>query len=200
MRWRPRGAGLRVVVIERDLRANGASIRNFGFITVTGQARGEIWRQARRARDVWAEVAPQAGIAVEHRGLVLDRCAGPSRSPSPRPSSPPKWARAASCWTRASSSALPRARRRPDALGALFSPHELRVDLRDGHPAPRRLSGREHGVVFCTGETVAERRAPPRIETSRGAVAAEASWSAPATTSPPCFPSASRPIGRGAAA
>ena len=36
-------AGKRVVVIERDARANGASIRNFGFITVTGQERGESW-------------------------------------------------------------------------------------------------------------------------------------------------------------
>src|ERR1700741_4238375 len=64
-------AGLRVVVVERDVRANGASIRNFGFVTVTGQARGEVWRQARRTRDIWAEVAPHAGIAIEHEGLVL---------------------------------------------------------------------------------------------------------------------------------
>ena len=31
-------AGQRVVVIDRDAQANGASIRNFGYITVTGQA------------------------------------------------------------------------------------------------------------------------------------------------------------------
>ena len=29
--------GLRVVVIDRDAQANGASVRNFGFVTVTGQ-------------------------------------------------------------------------------------------------------------------------------------------------------------------
>ena len=49
----------------------GASIRNFGFITVTGQPAGDTWRRARASRDVWAEVAPQAGIAIEHRGLWL---------------------------------------------------------------------------------------------------------------------------------
>src|SRR6201984_3101927 len=63
--------GKRVVVIERDARANGASIRNFGFITVTGQQRGDSWTLARRTRDIWAEVAPQAGIPVEQRGLYL---------------------------------------------------------------------------------------------------------------------------------
>ena len=57
--------GKRVVVIERSVRANGASIRNFGFVTVTGQARGQSWRLASRTRDVWAEIAPQADIAVE---------------------------------------------------------------------------------------------------------------------------------------
>ncbi len=61
--------GLKVVVIDRDAQANGASIRNFGFITVTGQQRGECWRRAMRSRDIWAEVAPLAGIDVVHRGL-----------------------------------------------------------------------------------------------------------------------------------
>src|SRR5580698_2167232 len=64
-------AGKRVAVIEKDPRANGASIRNFGFITVTGQERGDSWRLARRTRDVWAEVAPKAGLRVEQRGLYL---------------------------------------------------------------------------------------------------------------------------------
>src|SRR5580658_10473619 len=64
-------AGKRVAVVERDVRANGASIRNFGFITVTGQERGDSWRLARRTRDVWAELAPKAGIEIEHHGLYL---------------------------------------------------------------------------------------------------------------------------------
>src|ERR1700679_2831141 len=63
--------GQSVAVIDRDVRANGASIRNFGFITVTGQQRGETWRLARRTRDVWVEAAAAAGIAIEHRGLYL---------------------------------------------------------------------------------------------------------------------------------
>ena len=46
--------GLRVIVVERDHRCVGASIRNFGFITVTGQPAGDTWRRARISRDVWA--------------------------------------------------------------------------------------------------------------------------------------------------
>src|ERR1700761_9514510 len=68
--WAAR-AGKRVAVIERDARANGASIRNFGFITVTGQERGDSWRLARRTRDVWAQIAPQAGITIHQHGLYL---------------------------------------------------------------------------------------------------------------------------------
>lgn len=69
--WAAVRSGKRVALIERDVRANGASIRNFGFITVTGQERGDSWSLARRTRDVWAELAPAAGIPVEQRGLML---------------------------------------------------------------------------------------------------------------------------------
>lgn len=63
-------AGLRVAVIDREPAARGASTRNFGFVTVTGQARGEMWRLARRSRDIWADLAPQAGIAIDQRGML----------------------------------------------------------------------------------------------------------------------------------
>ena len=63
--------GKRVAVIDRDFQANGASIRNFGFVTVTGQARGEVWRRALRSAQVWDEIAGPAGIAVLQRGLTM---------------------------------------------------------------------------------------------------------------------------------
>src|ERR1700727_3922497 len=63
--------GKRVVVIDRDAQANGASIRNFGFITVTGQQAGKCWRRAKRSRDVWDEIAPQADIEIVHQGLLV---------------------------------------------------------------------------------------------------------------------------------
>ena len=66
-----RRKGLLVAVVDREARAIGASVRNFGFVTVTGQQAGECWRRAMRSRDVWLEVAPKAGIPVEHEGLLV---------------------------------------------------------------------------------------------------------------------------------
>ena len=163
-------AGRRVIVIERDPRANGASIRNFGFITVSGQARGEVWRLAMRSRDVWAEIAPLASIVIEHRGLVLTL-------------------------RRPESVALARAFLRTEmgdgcrvlsgpqllagypqiaaggSLGAFVSPHELRVESRETLPRLAAWLADALGVAFLTGAAVLK-VAPPRIETSRGVVRA----------------------------
>ena len=164
-------AGKRVVVIDRDPRANGASIRNFGFITVTGQARGESWGLARRTRDVWAEVAPEAGIAVEQRGLIVTL-----RRPeaitvvdaflNTEMGEGCQWLSAAEFHARHGEIAA------PDALGALVSPHELRVESRTALPKLAAWLQAAHGVAFLT-EAAVHSVAPPRIETSRGAVEAE---------------------------
>ena len=45
--------GIKVVVIERNVRARGASVRNFGLVTITGQDRDTVWRRARRSRELW---------------------------------------------------------------------------------------------------------------------------------------------------
>src|ERR1700679_3617043 len=63
--------GLRVIVIDRDAEANGASVRNFGFVTVTGQERGTMWQRARRSREVWREVAAAANIPILQTGLWM---------------------------------------------------------------------------------------------------------------------------------
>lgn len=62
--------GKRVIVIDRDAQANGASIRNFGFITVTGQQAGDCWRRAKRSVEVWLDIAKAAKIPIVQRGLL----------------------------------------------------------------------------------------------------------------------------------
>jgi FAD dependent oxidoreductase TIGR03364 len=157
--------GLRVTVIDRDARAVGASIRNFGFITVTGQKQGITWRRAMRSRDVWAEVAEQAGIQVLQRGLLVcarrpealavleEFAAGPMGE---------------GCRMRAASSLAPPFR--DDLLGALESPHELRVESRDAIP---RLAAwlEEQGVRFLRASAVHAVESG-RVHTAAGSVSA----------------------------
>ena len=162
--------GYRVALIERERRANGASIRNFGFITVTGQERGQSWSLARRTRDVWAEIAPQAQIPVEHRGLYLS-----ARSPE-----------AISVIEAFLATEMGEGCRllsadefRSDTgglggnhlLGALYSPHEIRVESRNAIPLLTRWAAESLGIDILT-ETVAFSSLPPRIDTSRGKIEA----------------------------
>jgi FAD dependent oxidoreductase TIGR03364 len=170
--WAASQAGKRVAVIERDARANGASIRNFGFITVTGQERGDSWSLARRTRDVWADVAPKAGIAIEHRGLMLT-----ARSPEALAVIEAflKTEMGEGCRLM-----TPDAFRKdmhglggPDLQGALFSPHELRVESRMAIAALASWLKDVQGVTFFN-ETVTFDAAPPRLHTSRGVIEAGA--------------------------
>lgn len=163
-------ADKRVAVIERDVRANGASIRNFGFITVTGQARGESWRLARRTRDVWAEVAPKAGVRIEHEGLYLT-----ARSPEAvavvEAFLATEMGEGCRLLTPAAFRTLSGGLGGADLEGVLHSPHEVRVESREAIPALTAWLKDALGVVFFN-ETAAFDAAPPRLRTSRGMIEA----------------------------
>src|SRR5579872_216642 len=164
--------GKRVVVIDRDTKANGASVRNFGFITVTGQERGEMWRRAMRTRAIWDEVAAEAGIAILHRGLMLA---------ARRPQSVAvleaflRTEMGAGC--RLLGAAEVRRENPPLAapglLAALWSPHELRVESREAIPALAGWLEARHGVSFLR-ETAVLSVETGAVVTTRGAIAAEA--------------------------
>ncbi|NUP29776.1 MAG: TIGR03364 family FAD-dependent oxidoreductase [Nocardia sp.] len=67
--------GMRVAVVERDERAVGASIRNFGHICATAQT-GEALDYALVAREKWLRLADLAGFEVARTGtLVVARTA-----------------------------------------------------------------------------------------------------------------------------
>ena len=138
--------GLRTAVIDRDVQAAGASVRNFGFITVTGQQEGITWQRARRSRDVWAEVCAKADIPVLQRGLLFcarrpealtvleEFAAGPM---------------GAGCRiVRGNELGEYAPALRADLAGGLLSPHELRVESREAIPRLTAWLEATHGVTL----------------------------------------------------
>jgi glycine/D-amino acid oxidase-like deaminating enzyme len=140
--------GLRTAVLDRDAQAVGASIRNFGFITVTGQQAGITWRRAMRSRDVWADVCTQAQIPVLQRGLLF--CARRPEALTVLEEFTASPMGEACRVLRGNELAAHAPAIRSDLAGALHSPHELRVESREAIPrvaawlehAPRRADGR----------------------------------------------------------
>jgi len=141
--------GLRVAVIERDASASDASVRNFGFVTVTGQS-VEGRARALRSRETWERVAREAGIPILQRGAVIvaqreeanavlrEFAAGPMGE-------------GCELWD------AERAKREMPMLalalapaGALWSPHEIRIEAREAIP---RLAAwlASSGVAFHWG-------------------------------------------------
>jgi FAD dependent oxidoreductase TIGR03364 len=164
--------GKRVLVLERDAAAAGASVRNFGFVTVTGQQSGACWRRARRSAEVWAEIAPKAGIHIVQRGLLLvarraearavveEFCAS-DMGEGCRLLAPAEFARQ-----------FPELR--PAAVSsALLSTRDLRVQSRLAIPRLAAWLGEAMGVSFRYNTHVREVRLPT-IETSGGAFEADA--------------------------
>jgi FAD dependent oxidoreductase TIGR03364 len=163
--------GLRVIVIDRDAQANGASVRNFGFITVSGQERGSMWARARRSRDVWREVAEAAGIPIIHTGLWMT-----ARRPESVGVLEAFMATEMAAGCRLLTPA--EARRRcpqlaaPKMAAVLESTVELRVESREAIPRLAAWLGSHHRVVFMCNTTVRVIEMPS-IHTSRGRVQAD---------------------------
>ena len=65
-----RSRGLRVVVVDRDARAVGASVRNFGHGCVTAQV-GIGLERALHSRSRWLEVAREAGVWAREAGTLV---------------------------------------------------------------------------------------------------------------------------------
>lgn len=162
--------GKRVLVLDRDAQANGASIRNFGFVTVTGQERGRVWELAMRSAARWREVAPLANIPIEQQGLLLT---------AQRPEAVAvidaflETEMGRDC-LRLDSTALadhwPMVR---GGLAALRSPHDLRVESAQAIPRLSAWLEAAHGVEFAYGVAVHAVESG-RVETSRGVRQADA--------------------------
>ncbi len=62
--------GFNVTVIERSGKAVGASVRNFGMIWPVGQPDGIMYNRAVHSRNVWKEIATEAGFWYDECGSM----------------------------------------------------------------------------------------------------------------------------------
>ena len=124
--------GLRVALFETHAQCVGASVRNFGYVTISGQRPGKTRERALHSRQVWLELAGLAGFPVCHEGSwVLCRTpeaaavaaqftAGPEGEGCEF-KSPGEFGGLLARHPQLS------ALRLDEAAGLLYSPHELRV-------------------------------------------------------------------------
>jgi FAD dependent oxidoreductase TIGR03364 len=178
--------GLRVVVIDRDARSNGASVRNFGFASVTGQERGTAWTRARRTCAIWEQVARQAGITITQRGvwMMARRAEAVSVLEAFVRTEMGEGCRILS---HAAATARCRELANADVQAVLESSIDLRVESREAIPKIAAWLAERYGVVFLL-ETAVLSVEPPRLETSRGVVDAGAAVVCPGDDIASLFP------------
>ncbi|HEY2644050.1 MAG TPA: TIGR03364 family FAD-dependent oxidoreductase [Galbitalea sp.] len=138
--------GLTVTVIDRDARAVGASVRNFGHACVTAQS-GELLELALIAREKWIDYSARAGFFSVQSGAlavarseselaVLDELAA-SREPG-------QVARLTSAEVRGQL----RAEADPAILGGALLRDDVRVDPREAVGSLAAWLSRQPGVRF----------------------------------------------------
>jgi FAD dependent oxidoreductase TIGR03364 len=158
--------GLSVVVVERDERATGASIRNFGHACATAQS-GQALAYGRAARDTWLRLAGAAGFWAQRTGTLMvareaDELAVLEEFAKLR-GDEVQLLTAAGVAERASFG--------PGVVGGAWLPQDLRVDPRECVPKiAEHLATR--GVRFHWG-TTAHVIEPGHVRTSRGDLRAD---------------------------
>ncbi|MDX8523594.1 TIGR03364 family FAD-dependent oxidoreductase [Mesorhizobium sp. MSK_1335] len=163
--------GLRVVVIDRDRQANGASIRNFGLVVVTGQEPGSSRRLAERSRKIWLELANEAGLEILHRGKLIAAQRPEALAVLESFKAGEHGAECKILTARETVGQLGSLNGKA-IVGGLFSPFELRVESREVLPRLASFLAGRFGVAFRTGISVNE-IAPPMVETSAGRLRAQ---------------------------
>lgn len=157
--------GRRVVVFERNERAIGASVRNFGLIWPIGQPFGALYERALRSRNIWAQIAPQANLWHAATGslhlayhptelAVLEELVSAAR----------RFDVGSELLTASQTLAKSKAVRAEGLLGALWSPSEINVDPRQALSTLPGWLEREWSVSFRFGQSI-QGISLPTIET-----------------------------------
>jgi len=160
--------GLSVTIVERDERANGASIRNFGHCYVSAQA-GDARELALASRSRWLELAVEAGFRIVESGTVLV-----ARLPEELEVIREFAAGHDDVAVLEPDEVLVRAPVSPDGVvGGLWTAADCRVDPREAIPAIARWLEEEHGVTLLN-RTTALGVETGSVATSRGEIGAGA--------------------------
>lgn len=162
--------GLSVVVIDRDAQANGASIRNFGLVVVTGQEAGISRQYAERTREIWLDLAGQAGIEILQQGKLV-AAQRPEALTLLEAFKAGAHGQDCRMLTSDEVTAHQPGLDGSKIVGGLYSPFELRVESREALPRLASFLAERHGVEFRRGVAVSA-IAPPVVETSHGPVRA----------------------------
>ena len=160
--------GLRAIVVERDDRARGASVRNFGHGFVTAQA-GEALDAAIEARVRWSALAREAGFWFAECGSVVVARADDELAVMA------EFAEAfdAEVTLLTREQVLERVPIAANGVtGGLWAPLDCRVDPREAVPAIARWLEATQGVRFAWGATCLGVE-PGVLRTSRGEIRAD---------------------------
>lgn len=141
--------GASVLVVDRDERAVGASVRNFGHGCVTAQS-GEALTFARRARETWLRLGREAGFDVQECGTVVVARA-PEELAALEELAAERGSEEVRLLDRAGVSARVPVR---DALGGAHLPGDLRVDQRAAAGAIAAWLQEQPGVTVRFGTPV----------------------------------------------
>ena len=146
--------GLSVAIIEQNASCTGASIRNFGFITVSGQGSRDTWRRAMYSAQVWRELAALANIKILHQGSWI-LCHRPEAVEIAQAFLETSMGADCQYYPQASFLTLKSlgfanvdSLHLKNALGLLYSPHEFRVESREAIPQLATYLQKEMGVDF----------------------------------------------------
>jgi FAD dependent oxidoreductase TIGR03364 len=168
--------GRRVVVLERDPIAQGASIRNFGMLWPIGQPRGEPRELARRSLRDWVEVLSASGLWHRRTGsLHLAYREDEARVLREYATAGDAAGETVELVEPAGVRELAPAVRQEGLLLGLWSPEEVCIDPREVVAGLPGWLEREHGVTFRFDHPVTEVR-PGTIVSSRGSIEAERTW------------------------
>jgi FAD dependent oxidoreductase TIGR03364 len=158
-----RRRGLRVVLLERDQRAVGASVRNFGHAFVAAVSDGEDLECALGARERWLELGARAQLAIADAGtLVIARAEDELAVLEGAAANPRRGARMLTAAQAAELAPIPTA----EVLGALHGTLDLRVDPRMAAAGLARLLEEDPGAQVEWRAAVQE-IAPAEVHSSR---------------------------------